>query len=1384
MVGISGASFTSHLKSEHFGIVLQKTVGGVRVCPYCGNDLGHATCAHRAWHIGVGHREILKCYNDAMVFDEFKQHPTATGEERESLTREKRPNALEQSEQQQQPPSQRQQEEEEEEEQQQQQKQQLLQQEQQHASALLTPRGPPKRIPILKVRQSPPPPPPQTAPSTASPQPPSQETRDRLSLACKLCKEEPSESVIQAFESRECLRKHLREEHFPKVSESGFDDLLRDLKLEGALEATTTATTTMTMTLGGEAQHPSSETAREVIVKSESLPLEKTRRRRRLTRRFCKSFAHLRRCCLCDFRESSNQANNRKREMMAHLFWAHFRSAVVNDLFGRVRRVGTDDGCIACPGCKESRESFDDLAEHWAVDHRRVLYSYEPAWEAARAAKAEGMPGRMRRRGSQEKDEEEEEEEGGESCDSEREEEEQARRVMLTRVQRELAYWSDGGGRGRAFVQRHPCHLVRDLQPCRECSKVQAGLQNPGASVCQFEGFRKLVYRFGRFTREGFLSPFVDSSAADRELWLPLPEVALEGKEDFGEGTALFILNNVADEFCHLVRQEKQMEEDYLAMSGRSESDVIWKRLEEQVREMCDVCSTTLFNVHFTCPSCCVLVCLDCFQTRLRGKTEYSSAAAVTPYRSQRRRKILQEGRDNHMWPFCHRGRPHDPSGLLLTKIIPNDAHLELRELLHRTLSARGRRPTCVCFQAGQHEKPKEAGAAVARVVTEMVEKVANMVDTAAAAAAAAAAATATAATGATPVAPLKRRKVEGESAGSHILSISEDGEVHRSPTGSEAGSSDASSTAARGSPTSSTKKKVSLRVDQEGACKCCGQDFLIHQLGYPQKRTHFLTHFREAIGRKVAKRPDEAGMFQCPEEGCDVAHKNRRFIIQPHLSAAHGYLDRLYFGGNGSPGGSPAGKAYQAKTLGTNPKPKIEVEVRMRKGQECWVEKKKRRRPDPLPRGEVKEASGTRTPPIEKKLKLSIDEYKQKRRPLSPDESTTPRPPPKTKTSAEARRRGSRSPRDSSRGDGGEKRRSSKRERRESSRHGRSPACPRCGERYHSGYHHHMALQHFREQLERLAPPSRSLRCYCGSFQGRNADDLLVHLARDHKRLQWLQRRERQEGGGRSNGFDINSLVETVPGGSSSLSVRYQCRVSGCARSSESQAKMLHHAKDHVVRRAEQALKDNVDRNSTIFVCPFCYEEKDCRKDLEVHFRREHLEPGDLVGGGPEGGSGRSRSKKAGKTLKELLKERFHGLDGGGDGGGGDGDGEEKEASELDLISSFIEADCAARAGVVNERRGGDGDGVSETERWKRKRPPQSEERLWLNALSRRCYPLAGSHEWLCEGKLLLLDHPRNKDNLEIFQVRRDALILTCSSILDWLFVPSRITGCAASPW
>lgn len=46
---------------------------------------------------------------------------------------------------------------------------------------------------------------------------------------------------------------------------------------------------------------------------------------------------------------------------------------------------------------------------------------------------------------------------------------------------------------------------------------------------------------------------------------------------------------------------------------------VAWKRAVKGVREMCDVCDTTIFNLHWVCPRCGFGVCVDCYRMKRKN---------------------------------------------------------------------------------------------------------------------------------------------------------------------------------------------------------------------------------------------------------------------------------------------------------------------------------------------------------------------------------------------------------------------------------------------------------------------------------------------------------------------------------------------------------------------------------------------------------------------------------------------------------------------------------------------------------------------------------------------------------------------------------------------
>ena len=89
---------------------------------------------------------------------------------------------------------------------------------------------------------------------------------------------------------------------------------------------------------------------------------------------------------------------------------------------------------------------------------------------------------------------------------------------------------------------------------------------------------------------------------------------------------------------------------------------VAWKRAVQGVREMCDVCETTLFNMHWVCHKCGFVVCIDCYRQRTKKSTPCSDA------------RCTDCECEEVKWLTCSVNRQgHEPEKLMLTQIIPSD---------------------------------------------------------------------------------------------------------------------------------------------------------------------------------------------------------------------------------------------------------------------------------------------------------------------------------------------------------------------------------------------------------------------------------------------------------------------------------------------------------------------------------------------------------------------------------------------------------------------------------------------------------------------------------------------------------------------------------------
>ncbi|XP_062977101.1 lysine-specific demethylase 3B isoform X1 [Elgaria multicarinata webbii] len=233
---------------------------------------------------------------------------------------------------------------------------------------------------------------------------------------------------------------------------------------------------------------------------------------------------------------------------------------------------------------------------------------------------------------------------------------------------------------GEPFLQDGSCiNVAPHLHKCRECRleryrKFKEQEQDDSTVACRFFHFRRLIFtRKGILRVEGFLNP-QQSDCDAMSLWIPSSSPA----EGIDLETSKYILANVGDQFCQLVMSEKEA-----MMMVEPHQKVAWKRAVRGVREMCDVCETTLFNIHWVCRKCGFGVCLDCYRLR-----------------KNRPRSETEEIGDEEVfsWLKCAKGQSHEPENLMPTQIIPGTALYNIGDMVHAARGKWGIKANCPCI--------------------------------------------------------------------------------------------------------------------------------------------------------------------------------------------------------------------------------------------------------------------------------------------------------------------------------------------------------------------------------------------------------------------------------------------------------------------------------------------------------------------------------------------------------------------------------------------------------------------------------------------------------------------------------------------------------------
>ncbi|XP_076257984.1 lysine demethylase 3 isoform X2 [Rhynchophorus ferrugineus] len=235
---------------------------------------------------------------------------------------------------------------------------------------------------------------------------------------------------------------------------------------------------------------------------------------------------------------------------------------------------------------------------------------------------------------------------------------------------------------GESFLQDGPCcEVAPKLAKCRECRWTPNQRSRNNTNIfCRFYAFRRLRYtKNGQLAIAGFSDPHKNALEDDIKLWLPNSE---NPPNDLDLDTSRFLLTQVGDHFCDLLVQEKEAHAEHMS----EDKTIAWKRVVQGVREMCDVCETTLFNYHWTCNKCGFVICLDCYKSRKTGAVKALSEPG--------------KDRDEFMWLLCTNRSSHEQEKLMLTQIIADDCLLKLGHMVHEMRDLWGIEQFCGCPQS------------------------------------------------------------------------------------------------------------------------------------------------------------------------------------------------------------------------------------------------------------------------------------------------------------------------------------------------------------------------------------------------------------------------------------------------------------------------------------------------------------------------------------------------------------------------------------------------------------------------------------------------------------------------------------------------------------
>ncbi|CAF5053595.1 unnamed protein product, partial [Rotaria magnacalcarata] len=105
-----------------------------------------------------------------------------------------------------------------------------------------------------------------------------------------------------------------------------------------------------------------------------------------------------------------------------------------------------------------------------------------------------------------------------------------------------------------------------------------------------------------KYVVEGFTT--VDKAKSKDIQYLLIPNSGGQPPLSFTNANYIFI--QLAKVFCLIFLHEENVR------STQNQKSIVWKQYMAGWREVCDECSTTLFNYHYMCKECGYMLCIEC----------------------------------------------------------------------------------------------------------------------------------------------------------------------------------------------------------------------------------------------------------------------------------------------------------------------------------------------------------------------------------------------------------------------------------------------------------------------------------------------------------------------------------------------------------------------------------------------------------------------------------------------------------------------------------------------------------------------------------------------------------------------------------------------------